>query len=349
MAHELSFVGGEAEMGYNAANGAPWHKLGQPWPGKLSIDEAFIRLKMDWRVEQRNMTLPSGLVVPDRKANVRIWTDPDSGQVHEIYLGNVGHKYRPIQNEDSKEFLKVLTGAEDGPAVDTAGVLQEGRKVWFLLDLPGDFFVGDNDQVRKTVLLSNSHDGSYALRVFITPIRVVCMNTLSYALTRGDKEGISIRHTASAKIRMEEARRVLGLAERKYQDLTVVFNRMRDTDMTMEEVKRFFEALVPDPENATYTTKSENTRTAMMDNYHNGRGAELAYGTLWGAYNAVTEFADHTRWENIDQTKRKKKTDFNDDRLRSVWFGAAASMKFKALDLARDIMDDKKKVLVSVA
>lgn len=335
MAHELSFIGSETgDMVYNSDEGAPWHKYGTPIGKGCSLDDALDKAHMRFKVAPRNLYLPSGAVVPDRKANMRINADGS-----EIYLGTVGNRYKAIQNSEAAEFLKTLFNVESEAYVQTAGVLQDGRKIWFMLNLPGNFFVGEKDEISKRVLLTNSHDGTYALRCFITPVRVVCMNTLSVAMRRGDKEGISVRHTANSGVRLEEAQRILGVADQSYAAIETAFNRMAEFAFSEEDAANYFERLVPDTENAKFTTRTENIREKMMENFFHGRGSNLSRGTLWGAYNAVTEYTDHTFWDTKDLTKRTKQTNINDDRLKSIWFERGANLKYEAMETAQEIME----------
>ncbi len=109
-------------------------------------------------------------------------------------LGVVGNSDVPVQNRRAFGFLDAIA-AEGGIRYHTAGALRRGERIWLLGKLPGQIRVkGFDDMTEKYLLLSNSHDGSSALRVFFTSIRVCCANTLAMADRSGKGEGIAIRH-----------------------------------------------------------------------------------------------------------------------------------------------------------
>lgn len=143
--------------------------------------------------------------VPGKQATIR--TNPFTATPEA--LGVVGEGYVPIQNEEHCEFLNLL--ADEGGAVfDTAGSLRGGRQVFVTMRLPRTMKVGGVDDVDVNIAALNSHDGSSAFRVMVTPIRVVCANT-QRAVLRRNHGMISIRHTTNAKAAVAQARQALGL------------------------------------------------------------------------------------------------------------------------------------------
>src|SRR4051794_34975099 len=167
----------------------PWHGLGQELAGRPSVAEAIEASGLGWDVELVPLvTRDAGEPAPARA--VRRATD-------RRVLGVVGPAYRPLQNRDAFAFLQPLLDAGLA-SLHTGGSLCGGRKVWLLAQFEREpLVIADGDEVRKFVLLSNSHDGSSSLRVGFTPIRVVCANTLS--LAHADAAGsrlIRVRHTS---------------------------------------------------------------------------------------------------------------------------------------------------------
>ena len=305
---------------YPGAGPSPWNDLGteltDPATARETIDSAglnFTVVKMSLRqVKKRNH--PAGFS-PDHWATVRT----DTGDV----LGIVGDNYKPIQNRDAFKFFDSLVSSNEA-TYETAGALGRGERIWILARLPGFIKVHGNDIVGKYLLLSNSHDGSSLVRARLTPIRVVCNNTLTAAL-QGAGE-IQIRHTSRAAENMKQAQVLLGLSNALYEQLDAIFNRMALTKISDTQLLDYVKALVPDNDEAEDNVKPQSIRNTFLELYDSGQGAHLARGTLWGAFNCVTEYTDHVMGD--DPTTR----------LESIWFGRGEQLKRQAFGLAERMM-----------
>lgn len=181
MAHELEIRNGKASMMY--VGDLPWHGLGTALQKPATATEAIKAAKLDWEVVKTPVYACVGnnrLVPTDSFAVVR--SDMVDKPECEV-LGVVGKDYTPLQNRDAFSFFDPIAG--EGAAIyHTAGVLAGGRRVWMLAKLPGETRVIGDDISHKYLLLFNSHDGSGAVGVKFTPVRVVCQNTLTMALQR---------------------------------------------------------------------------------------------------------------------------------------------------------------------
>ena len=71
----------------------------------------------------------------------------------------------------------------------TGGYLKNGEVIWLLARLPSDIRVRGDDILETYLLFTNSHDGSVAIDIRLTTVRVVCQNTLSLALHQQDMLG----------------------------------------------------------------------------------------------------------------------------------------------------------------
>lgn len=305
---------------------APWQR-GPPTPvdGAMTALEAVRKAGLDWEVQKQ--PLYTG---PDR--NVRIKgrfavcrTDqldsPDGGQ-----LGVVGADYTPLQNSEAFSFLDPVVG--EGRAVyHTVGSLDGGRRLWLLSKLPGEIRVVGEDVTEKYLLLANSHDGTTAVRILFTPIRVVCRNTLNLALRTGG--GLTIRHYPDVKERVDQARRILGIVEETYAKAGESFRRMTKVEMTGVRLREYFGALMPLPADEEARTKVAARHTRLTELFETGDGNSLpgVRGTLWAAYNAVTQWADRESY-----SKRQREP------LRTIFFGDAARLKEDAFAEASAIV-----------
>src|SRR5580704_5825763 len=143
------------------------------------------------------------------------------------------------------------------------GVRFTGReeKIWMLAKLPGHIQVKNSaDIVDKFLLLSNAHDGSAALRVYFTPIRVVCQNTLALAESRSHGQGVSILHKGDLQAKIKEAQQVLGLATRFYDDAAERINRLAAYYPTQARLSAYFQEMYPDPDEGKDNSRAANVR-----------------------------------------------------------------------------------------
>ena len=320
MAHEIATTNGRAAVAYFGEK--PWHGLGTKLDNPATAEEAITAAGLDYEVSLKPMVTTEGADVPQRRAVVR----GDAGTV----LGVVGKEYIPIQNSEAFAFLDSVV-ADGGLRYHTAGALGKGERIWMLAKLPGHIRVkGTHDITDKYLLLSNSHNGTSALRVLFTPIRVVCANTLAIAHHRGAGQGVSIFHKGDLATKVRQAQTVLGLAHRFYDDLEGHMNRLASHYPTAEQLSNYFRSLYPDPVDGE-VTRAENTRHELHRLFEEGRGQDI-YGvrhSTWAAYHAVTEYVDHHR-----PTRAKSPGQRASLRLQSQWFGSGAKLKAKAWDHA---------------
>ena len=192
----------------------PWHGHGRIIMDAPASREALELAGLDWQVESRNIYSGTGAMIPGYRANVRSTDD--------AVLGVVSDRYRIVQNEEAFQFTDDLLG--EGVTYETAGSLQGGKKVWMLARLPRKYLIA-GDQVEPYLVIFNSHDGSSGVKVAMTPIRVVCQNTLNLALNTA-KRSWTARHTENVLLRVQDARETLQLDSNKLYE-NIVYLEMR--------------------------------------------------------------------------------------------------------------------------
>ena len=184
----------------------PWHGLGTPVENAVNSAEALELAGLDWEVNSRPIYTDNGIQIPGYIANTR----SSDNKV----LGVVSDKYKIVQNKEAFAFTDNLL---DGDAkYVTAGSLRGGKNVWMLAELPETKILGD--AVGQYLCFTNTHDGTGAVRVFVTPVRVVCNNTLNLALNTA-KRSWSCRHMGNMESKMHEATRTLELANKYMEEL----------------------------------------------------------------------------------------------------------------------------------
>ena len=260
----------------------PWHGLGTMVPEAPTSADALRFAGLDWSVRQEPVYNARGGVIPGYRSNVR---DTD-GSV----LGIVGDRYKVVQNVDAFNFTDDLIGGE--VRYETAGALRDGKQIWLLARMPARRVASDD--VEPYLCFTNSHDGGGGLKVCMTPIRVVCNNTLNLAL--GSAKRIwSMRHTENIRERMQEARDCLALADEYMSGLARYADRAANKTLYERDVKAILEELFPIAENATEREKAtaEKCRTEFMVCYF-APDIKQFRGTAWGVINAASDLATHS-------------------------------------------------------
>lgn len=259
----------------------PWHGLGTMVEEAPNSADALRLAGLDWTVEQKNIQLYGGSKVPGYKANVR----SSDGKI----LGVVSDRYRVIQNKEAFEFTDNIIGGD--VRYETAGSMNGGKKIWLLAKLPTTEIVGDKTE--PYLCFSNTHDGSGAVRVCMTPIRVVCNNTLNLALDSA-RRAWSVRHTGSLQSKMHEARACLRMANTYMGALAEKADRMANTTITRDQLNMILDELFPVDEHSTEREKQnvKKLRDEYMVCYFAPDLIKFR-DTAWGAYNAMSDMITH--------------------------------------------------------
>lgn len=235
MAHELDNTTGE--YAYFGVATPAWHKLGKTIAAAVTSDEAVKLACLDWLVDKQEIFLANGQRVPDNYAIVR----SDSGGA----LGVVGTDYVPFQNAQAFDFMDSLVG-DKLAMFETGGAIKGGRRVWMMARIPTTHRIAGNDTLQPYMLITNSHDGTSAIRVFPTSVRVVCNNTLTLAMREaGGKAGISIRHEGDVGRRVNAARHALGVIAQSSESFADQARAMARRSLNSRESRDYFESLFP--------------------------------------------------------------------------------------------------------
>lgn len=294
----------------------PWHGLGVSMPEgtNLSLEKAIVAAGLDWEVELRE------IFTQDRRGAVLGISDyyATCRKTDNEILGVVGSGYRPLQNREAFAWFQPFLD-EDMAIIETAGSLKRGRRVWVLARIKGEELrVKGDDVIQNYILLSNSHDGSLAVRVGFTPIRVVCMNTLTQAHESEASKLLRVKHTARIIENLEDIREIMNVAHGELKATVSQYNKLAEKDINQGDLAKYVK-VVFDIKDAT---RSKKIIPEVVKLFESGRGSKLAGETYWGAYNAVNEYLNYKRGKT------------RDGRLDSLWFGEGSDINKKALNTA---------------
>lgn len=312
MAHEVE------TMMY--AGETPWHRLGKKVAGLQTAEEAMAAAGLDWEVELADIFTRVGAgfrKAPDLRA-VRRMKDK------KVY-GVVSPKYEPIQNKDAFSFFDEVIGSKKA-VYETAGSLRGGQRIWILANLKGTVGV-KGDEVKRYLTLTNSHDGTLALQMFFSPVRVVCMNTLRMALARASNS-FYCRHTRGALGRIEAAQEILGLATQFYTDFLKEARHLATLQLPAPKMPLLLKAAFQQPESLRMEDVYNPTLVQMkkveeLVEVDRKEFPKELHGSAWEAYNAVAKYTDHYRPYRSQE---------KDARLYGAWFGSGMAMKKRAWD-----------------
>ena len=203
----------------------------------------------------------------------------------------VTDRYKVVQNTEAFAFTDELLG--NGVRYETAGSLQEGRRVWLLARLPREYIIS-GERISPYLVFSNTHDGSGAVKVAVTPVRVVCNNTLNLALSTA-KRSWSMVHTGDIKGKIEEAKETLFFAEKYMDELGKEFEQLRDKKMTDAKVAEYIELLLPMENGATgqQVKNIQKLREDMKARYYDAPDLKQVGNNAYRFINAVSDFATH--------------------------------------------------------
>ena len=296
----------------------PWHGLGNQVESDITVADAIVAAGLDWEVGLKNLQTVDGVPV-----NHRATYRKTDGSI----LGVVGPRYTPLQNRDSFDWFQPFLDAGEC-ALHTAGSLHSGQKVWVLAQLNRDNSeIVSGDEVSKFILLSNSHDGTTAIRVGYTPIRVVCANTLAWAHSNTNSQLIRIRHTRSSKSNLENVRDIMDNINAGFEATAEQFRFLASKDFNQADIRRYVKVMLGiegtiDGDIKTRTRNIMDEILALVEGPK--QSATNVRGTWWAAYNGYNEYLNYNKGRT------------EDNRLDSLWFGANANDNNKALNKAME-------------
>lgn len=308
----------------------PWHGLGKKLEGQVTTEQAIVAAGLDWEVGTKKLKTEDGESV----SHVATYRKSD-GRI----LGVVGPKWHPLQNKEAFAFFDPFLGTGQA-SIDTAGSLQGGKRIWVLANLalePSVIVPESDDIVRKYVLLSNSHDGTLAIRVGFTPIRVVCANTLAMAHYGNASQLLRIHHRKSAVETLDVVRDIMNVANQSFEATAEQYRFLASRSCSSADLEKFVKRIFSTRKSraivAPGTEPKDDWKSRVypkvFEMFEKGLGNDLpgVKGTYWGAYNAVTEYLTHSRGKDAEK------------RLDSVWFGDGAALSRQALATAVELAD----------
>lgn len=331
MSHEITI--NEKNVAEAAFATTPWHGLGKVFERSFTSVEALAEAGLDWTVGKRELFAKAGdgaeIEVPSHCQTYR----EDNGQA----LGIVGAEYGILQNTAAFEAFDTLV--PDGLLkYESAFSLRGGRTICAVARLGESLDVAEGDLIAPYALLTNSHDGSGAVNVYPTTVRVVCANTLRMANAQA-RTRIKIRHTKNVNDRTKDAVKVLGRIIDLFEEFGTNARKLIERQLNEQEFAAYLDTVMPLPAAKTETgrvsakfNRAEKARTQVTANFYDDPKQKLPgiAGTAWAALNAATQYVDH----EADLGRG----DDAESHFRVVTFDDGAKLKDTALNAALELV-----------
>ena len=317
MAHELEMINGEAQMAY--VGDVPWHGLGTKVEQDLTPAQFQEVAGLNWTVEKQPIVTASGVPIKNKEALVRTSDN--------TVLDVVGTGWNPVQNSEAFEFFHDYVMAGD-MEMHTAGSLKDGQMVWALAKTKESFELFNGDQTDNYFLFTNPHQFGKSINIRMTPIRVVCNNTLTLSLSQDTDKMVTVNHRKAFDPDMVKEQ--MGIAHEKMEQYKSMASFLGSKPATGDNVIQYFNEVFGAPakekEDGVLPFTSRNAKIAM-ENLQTQPGANFAEGSWWQAFNSVTYMTDHLQGRE------------GDSRLQSAWYGRNRKVKLNALDKALEYAD----------
>jgi phage/plasmid-like protein (TIGR03299 family) len=305
------------------AGATPWHGLGTPLTDNDLYDwhRTCRKAGLDWDVDL--VTIQTA----DTHADVahRAVRRASDGRI----LGVVGPRYTVLQNRDAFAWFQPFLDAGEA-ALHTAGSLRQGSRVWVLAKLNRDpLVIAGGDEVEKYLLLSHSHDGSLAVRLGFTPVRVVCANTLAMAHGSDASKLIRVKHTKELLLNLANIREVMDLANQEFEATAEQYKLLARKSINQADLRQYVKTVLGVKDDQEPGTRLSNTIAEIIALAEAGKGNDLpsVRGTWWAAYNGTAEWLSYSRGRS------------QANRLNSLWFGDGASLNKHALETALEMAE----------
>lgn len=279
----------------------PWHGIGKILDTPPTSDDAILQAGLGWSIDKTPIHLPNGSVIPDHYANVRSDTQES--------LGIVTGRYSIVQNREAFTFMDTLIASGD-VRYETAGSLRNGRTIWAQARLEdSNRFNLLGDRTVPYIFLANTHDGTGSVRVMVTPVRIVCNNTLNLA-TKQAQRSWSATHVGAIQAKMKEAERTLSNVEDYLTSLEEQAELLSQVKLSNDKILDILNAVLPHDSKAS--ERVNRTLAAKREGIANALTApdiRKFQGTGWALVNATTDFLQHSEAMRMTDTFQENRFD----------------------------------------
>ncbi len=302
-AHKSEIEDGSVSLAVNLRNQPAWHSFANHvfnQEENVTTAEMLSAAKLsNWNVSLESVKefTPDTYRFTGGENFLVTRTNPNDGG--KDVLSVVGSRYKVVQNEELFAFADNIHDGDEGVKWESAGSLKNGRLAFGTMLMPRTMILdpqGSNDQTNLYLVVYTSHDGSVAVQAAITPVRVMCQNTLNLAMKKA-KQSFKIRHTQTVDGKIAAARETLGLTFAYFDEFEKEAQELFSREVTNAQFSKIINTIYPKPEKDAKGSikKWENKIVLVDDLYHNSPTNANIKGNAWGVVNALTERLDYYR------------------------------------------------------
>lgn len=269
-----------------------WEGLGEDVSGANSAYQVCRIAGLDYEVGTEAIFTADGEKIPNMVCTRR-YDNVENVRIPSTVYGVVTERYNPVQNYEGFDFIDTLFH-HDGFEVETAGHFDDGKIVWVEARLPQRNMAGE--AIDPYLVFTNRHDGKGSVRIFLTPVRVVCKNTLNYAIKKAQGRTFSVRHTTTAQAKLAQAKETL---ENYYQYLGAMeqeIEKQKRILLSDNHLNQMINTLLPFKEDDTDRVKQRvfaNRRE--LRNYWDTSDLDGYERSAFRFINAVSDWATHRK------------------------------------------------------
>ena len=154
----------------------------------------------------------------------------------------------------------------------------------------------NGDEIAPYVVFMNSHDGSGSVRAAVTPVRVVCQNTLNLALATARRSWSTV-HKGNIHNKLAEARETLSLVGVYMDSLKKTLEVLNRKTLAVNTAEKIIRDLISVDESMSDNRKKNvlKQQEDLMYRFHEAPDLrDLGYNA-YRLINAVSDHATHSK------------------------------------------------------
>jgi len=257
-----------------------------------------LQQKLDWEIQQRNISLhsllgsnnikmPKQKLIPDFKAIVH-------NKTKEV-LSIQRQTYKPLSNKNFMDSAEILAKAANGSVVGYES-FKQGRSVLAFIKSDNPFSRINGDTINDYIVFGNSHDGSSSVFMGTSTQILACENQFSEL-----KREFNFKHVGKILFKLNDAIERYKAYYNQKESMYADFENMQKVNIDDSLITTLTNRLFDIQKDGESSTKKIN----IIEDFNQSVEIEMTRlgKNLWGFFNAVTHYSTHFRGKNSKSYK----------------------------------------------